>query len=126
MCTVKVTCNCGSGDGGFGTMVGLAAIAVTAVTVVPVIIGFLTSLVVALVTAVGIVTAGWVLKGVAVTAIEEYSLHRHNRRMAAIYPHVAQQLGYAPPVQPALPPSGDRLKAHIVEARVVRRGEISD
>jgi hypothetical protein len=126
MCKVVVTCNCKGGGGDFGAMVGLVAVAVAAVSVVPIVIGFLTSLVVALVTVAGIAVGGWVLKGVLTTAVEEVSLHLHNRRMARIYPHVAQQLGYdfhqqQRPALPEAPPP--RRKAEILEARVIRRGE---
>jgi hypothetical protein len=65
--------------------------------------------------------AGWVLKGVAVAAIEEGGLRRHNRRMAAIYPQVARELGLPgpQPSTPALPAAAPRqvVDVEVIEVR---------
>jgi hypothetical protein len=108
MCQISVTCSCRRGGPDtlmIGAILGAALLLGPAVAAL---VGLVASLVTAVVTAacvsVGIAVAGWVVKGVAVAAIEEVGLRRHNRRMAAIYPHVARQLGLPGP-QPSTPPA---------------------
>jgi len=105
MCQVSVTCTCRD-DRGAGWPIGAVIVgAAGGLVVVAGLVGLVASLIPAIAAAVGIVVAGWVVRGVAVAAIDEIGLRRHNRRMAAIYPHVARELGLpAPSSTPALPP----------------------
>jgi hypothetical protein len=129
MCRVSVTCCCHR-DGGAGWLmvVGIVGAAVLVGPAVAALVGLVASLISAIVTAVcvsvGIVVAGWVLKGVAVAAIDEAGLRRHNRRMAASYPHVARELGLPgpQPSTPALPAAAPRLvvDADVLEVRGAR------
>jgi hypothetical protein len=125
MCQVSVTCSCRRGGSDWpmiGTILGAAFLVGPAVAAL---VGLVASLITAIVTAacvsVGIVVAGWVLKGVAVAAIDEVGLRRHNRRMAAIYPHVARELSLPGPQHstPALPAAQPRqvIDAEVIEVR---------
>lgn len=128
MCEVSVTCSCRRG-GSDWPMIG--AILVAAFVVGPAVaalVGLVAGLITAIVTAacvsVGIVVAGWVLKSVAVAAIDEVGLRRHNRRMAAIYPHVARELGLPGPQlsTPALPAAQPRqvVDVEVIDVRRAR------
>jgi uncharacterized membrane protein (DUF485 family) len=128
MCQVSVTCNCRRGSSAWPMVVAILVAAFLLGPAVAALVGLAASLITAIVTAVcvsvGIVVAGWVLKGVAVAAIDEIGLRRHNRRMAAIYPHVARELGLPGP-QPstrALPAAQPRqvVDAEVIEVRRAR------
>jgi hypothetical protein len=125
MCQVSVTCCCRRG-GSDWPMIGAVLVAAFLVgPAVAALVGLVASLITAIVTAVcvsvGIVVGGWVLKGVATAAIEEAGLRRHNRRMAAIYPHVARELGLPGPQlsTPALPAAQPRrmVDLEVIELR---------
>jgi len=97
MCRVTVNCHCHTGSGG---LLGPAALGLLAVAAAPAVVAalhlvadLLTAVVVGVVAAVGVVVAGWIVKAVAVAAVEEWSLRRHNERMADRYPHLRGQLG---------------------------------
>jgi hypothetical protein len=122
MCQISVTCCCRRG-GSDWPMIG--AILVAAVVVGPAVaalVGLVASLITAIVTAAcvsaGIVVGGWVLKGVATAAIEEVGLRRHNKRMAAIYPHVARELGLPGP-QPSTPALPAARPRRVVDLKVI-------
>jgi hypothetical protein len=99
MCRVTVDCHCHTHNDGGAGWVGVAALAVLGVLAVPVIVAtvqaaldLLTAVVVAVMVAVGIVVAGWIVKNVAVAVIEERALRRHNERMTQIHPHLRAHL----------------------------------
>lgn len=123
MCRVSVTCCCDRGGSDWPMIAAILGAAVLVGPAVAALVGLVASLITAIVTAVcvsvGIVVAGWVVKGVAVAAIDEAGLRRHNRRMAAIYPHVARELGLPgpPPSTPALPAAAPR---QVVDAEVIQ------
>ena len=97
MCRVTVNCCCRgrSNGGGLGVLavVVLGLLAAPAVLVaLTVVLDLVTALVIGVVAAVGVVVIGWIVKTVAVAAIEEWSLRRHNERMAQLYPHLRAQI----------------------------------
>lgn len=117
MCQVSVTCCC-SGRSSGGSL-GLVAAGVLVLVAGPVLVAALqaavdlvTAVVIGLVVAAAVLAVGWVVKGVAEKLIEEWSLRRHNERMARIYPHLQVEL------QSARRPSiaGPVLRPRVVEA----------
>jgi hypothetical protein len=123
MCRVNVTCTCRRGGSDWLMIAAILAAAVLVGPAVTALVGLVASLVTAIVTAVcvsvGIVVAGWVLKGVTVAAIEHRSDRQHNERMAAIYPHVARELGYFAPPQPLPPAQPAAQPRQVVDAEIV-------
>jgi hypothetical protein len=101
MCRVTVNCHCHRG-GGSG-WIGVAALVALAFIAAPVIVAaikaavdLLTALVIGLVTAVGLVVVGWIVKNLVVAVLEERSLRRHNERMAQSHPHLRAHLHTVP------------------------------
>lgn len=128
--TINNYCGHGSGGGGGGSdWVPLVALVGVAVVVGPLVgaaiaalVGMVTAIVTGLVVSVGIGAAAWVVKNVAVAAIDAHATRQHNLAMARIYPDVARQLGLPGPPPQALPP-GERFRAEVIDAKVIRRGE---
>jgi hypothetical protein len=100
MCRISVTCCCHARTTGGGSGLAVFAVGVLAlVAAAPVIVAavhaavdLLTAVIIGVVVAVGVVVAGWIVKAIAVAVIEEWSLRRHNERMAQLHPHLRDHL----------------------------------
>lgn len=99
MCRVSVTCCCSRSGGGWLGWVAAGALVLLAGPVIgaalQATVELVTAVVIGLVAAAAVVVAGWVVKCVAEKVIDEWSLRRHNERMAQIHPHLRAELQQA-------------------------------